>query len=100
MKFIQTNKIGNNFTHGVNPIIGENVKIGNNVTLGHNVIIEGNVIISDNCHIFSGCCIGSPPQHTSFKDGKRGLIIIGKGSYLREYVTVHLPLTESCQHRS
>ena len=95
MNFIKTDKIGSNFRHGVNTIIGEEVKIGNNVTLGHNVIIEGNVIISDDCYIFSGCCIGSPPQHTGFKNKKRGLITIGKGSHLREYVTVHFPLVES-----
>lgn len=77
-----------------NCFIGKNVKIGNNVQIGRNVIIENDVTIEDNCVIGHGVVIGQPPQHLQHKNKKTGKILIKSGAYLREYVTVNLPINE------
>jgi UDP-N-acetylglucosamine acyltransferase len=78
----------------INTFIGNNVKIGSNVVIGNNVVIENDVTIEDNCVISHGVIIGQSPQHLSFKNKKTGKIIIGSGTHLREYCTVHLPINK------
>lgn len=78
----------------INTHIGKNVKIGQNVKIGNNVIIENDVTIQDNCIISHGVIIGQSPQHIEYKDKSSGRIIIGEGTHIREYCTVHLPVND------
>lgn len=83
-----------------NAIIGKNVKIGpfvtidDNVEIGDNCIIDSNAVIRSgarigkNCHIHSGAVVSDIPQDLKFK-GEDTLAIIGDGTSIREFVTIH-----------
>lgn len=50
-------ELGNDFSAGLEPIIGNNCKIGHNVVIGNNCIIEDDCIIHDGA-ILRNCMIG------------------------------------------
>jgi len=63
------------------------VSIGKDVVIGPNVCLYGPLDIGANCEIYPGAVIGADPQHRSRR--KLMGVKIGKGSVIREYVTVH-----------
>ncbi len=69
-------------------IIRQNVSIGAGTVIGPHVIIEPYVNIGEDCHIFQYAAIGAPPQSLKFK-GEKTYVKIGRGSIVREFVTVH-----------
>ena len=81
-------------------VIGKDVKIGPFVTIDANVEIgDGCIIhshavilsgarIGKNCHIHSGAVVSGIPQDLKFK-GEDTVAIIGDGTSIREFVTVH-----------
>lgn len=83
-----------------NAIIGKNVKIGpfvtidDNVEIGDNCIIDSSAVIhsgariGNNCHIHSGAVVSDIPQDLKFK-GEDTVAIIGDGTSIREFVTIH-----------
>lgn len=73
---------------GPNTIIDANVTIGSGVVIGANVVIEGKVTINDKVKIFTGTIIGSPPQDLKYR-GEETSVVIGKGTVIREYVTIN-----------
>jgi len=106
-----------------NAIIRGDVKLGNNVHVSDYSIIEGNVLIGDNVIIGSSThikgpikigketvisdfvSIGTPPQHSSLKfdynetitNNEERKILIGEKVIIREFTTVHKPITEMTQ---
>lgn len=83
-----------------NALIGKDVKIGPFVTIDENVVIgDGTIIdsnavihsgarIGNNCHIHSGAVVSDIPQDLKF-NGEDSLAIIGDGTSIREFVTIH-----------
>jgi UDP-N-acetylglucosamine acyltransferase len=69
-------------------IIRQNVSIGAGTVIGPHVIIEPYVNIGEDCHIFQYAAIGAPPQSLKFK-GEKTYVKIGRGSIVREFVTIH-----------
>lgn len=69
-------------------IIGENVSIGSGTVIGSHVVIEPDVTIGPDCQIFQYAAIGAPPQSLKYK-GERTYIKIGRGTIVREFVTIH-----------
>ena len=69
-------------------IIRENVSVGSGTVIGPHVMIEPYVTIGKNCHIFQYAAIGAPPQSLKFK-GERSDVKIGRGTIIREFVTIH-----------
>jgi UDP-N-acetylglucosamine acyltransferase len=69
-------------------IIGENVSIGSGTVIGSHVVIEPDVTIGPDCQIFQYAAIGAPPQSLKYK-GERTYIKIGRGTIIREFVTIH-----------
>jgi len=69
-------------------IIRENVSVGSGTVIGPHVMIEPYVTIGENCHIFQYAAIGAPPQSLKFK-GERSDVKIGRGTIIREFVTIH-----------
>ena len=69
-------------------IIRQNVSIGAGTVIGPHVIIEPYVTIGEDCHIFQYAAIGAAPQSLKFK-GEKTYVKIGRGSIVREFVTVH-----------
>jgi len=69
-------------------IIGSDVRIGSGTTIGPHVVIESYVTIGPNCRIFQYAAIGAIPQDLKF-GGEESHVKIGKGTTIREFVTVH-----------
>jgi UDP-N-acetylglucosamine acyltransferase len=69
-------------------IIRKNVFIGAGTVIGPHVMIEPYVTIGRDCHIFQYAAIGAPPQSLKFK-GEKSDVKIGRGTIIREFVTVH-----------
>lgn len=75
---------------GAYAVIGEHVKIGAGSVVGHHVVIEGWTEIGERNQIFPGAAIGLEPQDLKY-DGSLGLVRIGNGNQIREFVTIHRP---------
>lgn len=69
-------------------VIGPNVKIGAGTKVGPHAVIDGVTTIGENCRIYAGASIGLEPQDLRYKDEPTG-VIIGNGTTIREYVTIH-----------
>lgn len=75
---------------GAYAVIGEHVKVGAGSIVGHHVVLEGWTEIGERNHIFPGAAIGLEPQDLKY-DGSLGLVRIGNGNQIREFVTIHRP---------
>ena len=81
-------EIDSNVEIGPYSIIGENVVVGSGTTIGSHVVIQPYVTIDPDCQIFQYAAIGAPPQSLKFK-GEKTDVKIGRGSIIREFVTIH-----------
>jgi len=81
-------ELGANVEVGPYSVIRENVTIGSGTVVGPHVVIEPFVEIQSDCHIFPYAAIGGVPQSVRFK-GEETHIRIGRGTIIREFVTVH-----------
>jgi UDP-N-acetylglucosamine acyltransferase len=81
-------EIGADVEIGPYAIIGENVAIGSGTVIGSHVVIEPYVTIGSDCKIFQFAAIGAPPQSLKYK-GEQTYIKIGRGTIVREFVTIH-----------
>ncbi len=69
-------------------IIREDVSIGSGSQIGSHTVIEPFVSIGRDCRIFQFASIGATPQSLKF-EGEKTYVKIGKGSIIREFVTIH-----------
>ena len=81
-------EIDSNVEIGPYSIIGENVVVGSGTMIGSHVVIQPYVTIGPDCQIFQYAAIGAPPQSLKFK-GEKTDVKIGRGSIIREFVTIH-----------
>jgi len=81
-------QIGVDCAIGPYAIIGEDVVLGNRVRIDGHCVIEGRTRIGDESHIFPFVSIGLPPQDLKFA-GEQTETEIGRGTRIREFVTVH-----------
>ncbi len=86
--------IGGNFNIGRFSIIEDDVVIGDNVRIDSNVLIAAGSRISDNVIIHHGAVVGTTPQDLKF-GGEITTLEIGKGTVVREYVTLNRGTNES-----
>ncbi|MFO7885212.1 MAG: acyl-ACP--UDP-N-acetylglucosamine O-acyltransferase [Desulfobacteraceae bacterium] len=80
--------IDDNVTIGPFAIIRNNVTIGANTSIGPYTIVDQFVSIGPECRIFQYASIGASPQDLKFH-GERTYLTIGKGSIIREFVTIN-----------
>ncbi len=69
-------------------VIGASTTIGADTIIGPHVVIDPYVTIGPQCHVFQYATIGAPPQSFKYK-GEKTVVKIGRGSVIREFVTVH-----------
>jgi len=69
-------------------VIHKNVEIGEGTWIGAHAVINEGARIGKNCKIFSGAIISAIPQDLKF-EGEDTVCIIGDGTTVREYATVH-----------
>ena len=81
-------EVDSNVEIGAYSIIGDRVCVGSGTTIGAHVVIEPYVTIGPNCRIFQFAAIGAIPQDLKF-GGEVSYVKIGRGSIIREFVTIH-----------
>jgi len=81
-------QLGSDCAIGPYAIIGDEVVLGNGVRLEGHCVIDGRTRIGDDCHFFPFVSIGLPPQDLKFA-GEQSETQIGRGTRIREFVTVH-----------
>lgn len=69
-------------------VIDGNVRVAGGCRLYQGVYLAGWTTVEENCVLHPGVIVGHEPQDTHFK-GERSFCRIGRGTILREYVTVH-----------
>jgi len=80
--------IGEGVTIEPYAVIRENVIIGKGTRIGSHTVIDPFVTIAPDCQIFQHAAIGAVPQSVKFS-GEETYVKIGRGSIIREFVTVH-----------
>ena len=80
--------IGNDVKIGPFVTIDDNVEIGDGCIIDSNAVIRSGARIGKNCHIHSGAVVSDIPQDLKFK-GEETVAIIGDGTSIREFVTIH-----------
>lgn len=83
-----TAQIDENVTIGPFTLVGKNTQIGSGTVIGAHAVIDPYVIIGPDCQIFQYASIGAPPQSLKFQ-GEETWVKIGRGSIIREFVTIH-----------
>lgn len=68
-------------------VIGEGVRIGARTRLHAHVVVTGRVQIGPDCEIYPFAAIGGRSQDR--KSRGIGAVVIGEGTVVREYVTIH-----------
>lgn len=81
-------RIDENVSIGPYSIIKDDVRIEAGTSIGSHVVIEKYVTIGADCQIFQFAAIGAVPQSVKF-NGEKTYIQIGKGTIVREFVTIH-----------
>lgn len=81
-------ELDSNVSVGPYTIIRENVTIGSGARIGPHVTIDPFVTIGPDCQIFQFASLGAQPQAIKF-GGEETYVKIGRGSIIREYVTVN-----------
>jgi UDP-N-acetylglucosamine acyltransferase len=70
-------------------IVGAGAKLAPGVVLRSHVVIEGETEIGEGCEVWPFAVLGSPPQHSGYKQGDPCRLVIGKRNLIREQVTMH-----------
>jgi UDP-N-acetylglucosamine acyltransferase len=81
-------RIGRDCFIGPYAIVGDDVELGDGVRIDAHCVIEGRTKIGAQAHIFPFVSIGLPPQDLKFA-GEETRTEIGRGTRIREFVTVH-----------
>ena len=90
--------LGEDVEVGPYTIIGKNVTIGESTRIGSGVILEGEVHIGSGCFIGHHAVIGTPPQDVSYR-GEDTKVLIGDGTIIREFSTIHRATGEGNETR-
>lgn len=69
-------------------VIEGNVQVAAGCRLYHGVYLTGWTRIEENCVLHPGVIVGHEPQDTKY-GGRRSYCRVGRGTILREYVTIH-----------
>lgn len=81
-------ELDSSVTVGPYCVIEGHVQVGAGCRLYHNVYLTGWTRIGPDCELHPGVIVGHAPQDTKYK-GERSYCRIGRGTILREYVTIH-----------
>lgn len=81
-------ELDSSVTVGPYCVIEGHVQVAAGCRLYHNVYLTGWTRIGPDCELHPGVIVGHSPQDTKYK-GERSYCRIGRGTILREYVTIH-----------
>jgi UDP-N-acetylglucosamine acyltransferase len=86
-------RLGPGVRIGAGAVIGPEVTLGAGTEVGHHAVLEGRVEVDEHVTIGHGAVIGGRPQDLKYRDGTPSGVRIGRGTVIREYVTVHRATT-------
>ncbi len=81
-------ELANGVNVGAYAIVGPEVRVGPGTSIGSHTILEGRAEIGAECRIGSHVIIGAPPQDVKYH-GEPTRVIIGDGTLVREFATIH-----------
>jgi len=81
-------KIGENVKIGPFVTIDANVEIGDGTVIDSGAVVHSGARIGKNCHIHSNAVVSDIPQDLKFQ-GEDTVAIVGDGTVIREFVTIH-----------
>ena len=70
-------------------VVEDGVVIGEGCVVGPHAHLLSGTVIEPRCEIHTGALIGGPPQDLSFDRDVRSGVLVGEGTVVREYVTIH-----------
>jgi UDP-N-acetylglucosamine acyltransferase len=91
-------ELGKGVSVGPYSIVGPDVNIGEGTTIGPHVLIDKDTIVGKNCEVYIGAVLGTNPQDLKYHDEKTYLVI-GDGTRIREYATLHRGAKEEGETR-
>lgn len=77
-------------------VIDGHVRIAAGCRLYHGVYVTGWTQIDEDCELHPGVIVGHEPQDKKYQ-GQRSYCRVGRGTILREYVTIHRGTTEESE---
>ncbi len=89
--------LGAGTTVGPLAVIEEGARVGDGCTIKAHAFIGGHVTLGKNCIVGNGSVLGGDPQDFAFKPQVNSRVIIGAGTRMSEYVTVHRGTTEGSE---
>ena len=78
-------------------VIEEGARLGDGCVVHAHAFIGGSVALGKNCTIGHGAALGGDPQDFAFKPQVRSRVIIGDGTRIGEYVTIHRGTTDGSE---
>ena len=81
--------IGENCRIGPFCTVSENTRIGANTRLRSHVVVEPHTTIGENCDVFPFVTLGMQSQDQKYIPGTITHTVIGSGSVIREFASVH-----------
>lgn len=70
-------------------IVGPDVTLEEGVVLNSHSVVKGHTTLKKNVKVFQFTSLGENPQDLKFK-GEPGRVIIGEGTHIREFCSVHI----------
>lgn len=86
-------RLGPGVRIGAGAVIGPDVSLGAGTEIGHHAVLEGRVEVGEQVTIGHGAVIGGRPQDLKYREGTPSGVRIGRGTVIREYVTIHRATT-------
>lgn len=81
--------LGAGTTVGPFAVINDGAKIGPGCTVHAHAFIGGSVTVGKNCIVGHGAILGGDPQDFAFKPHVKSRVLVGEGTRIGEYVTIH-----------
>ena len=78
-------------------VIEEGAQLGDDCAVHAHAFIGGNVALGEKCTVGHGAVLGGDPQDFAFKPQVRSRTVIGGGTRIGEYVTIHRGTTEGSE---
>jgi len=70
-------------------VVEDGVAVGEGCVVGPHAHLLSGTVIEPRCEIHTGALIGGPPQDLSFDRNVRSGVLVGEGTVVREYATIH-----------
>lgn len=91
-------KLGVDVTVGPYAVIEDHVTVGDGSSIGPHAVVHSGCELGREVTIAPHAVLGGTPQHLAF-EGKPSGVVIGDGTIIREYVTVHRSMEEGGKTR-